>query len=104
MENKDLQPIHILALHVLGWALLAVLSFLFHAVGFVIVLILFAIKLSEFAFVYQHTKDFPYDTDTPTQYEQLSLFDDSDRGDADSTTMGKYREGRLRENLSESKE
>jgi hypothetical protein len=67
-----LEPIHILALHVFGWSLLAAASFFFHVVAFVVVILAFAYKVQEFKFVYENTKDVENGYD-PTEYEQLTI-------------------------------
>lgn len=69
-----LQPVEKLALEAMGWGLLAVLSFFFHAVGFAVLFLLTANKLLMFMFVHENTKGFPYDSNsTSDRYEQLTI-------------------------------
>ena len=65
-----LEPIHKLALQVLGGGALLCLSFFFHVVAFIAVIYIVAKKTDEFRFVYMNTKGFPYDSDLPEQYYQ----------------------------------
>lgn len=73
MEYKAgrLMPIHKLALHLFGWSLLAAASFFFHVVAFVVVILCLADKAAQFKFVYENTKDFPYDSSD--KYEQMVI-------------------------------
>jgi len=53
---RDMEPVNRLALEVLGWAALAALSFFFHLVAFIVVLLCLAYKASMFRFVYENTR------------------------------------------------
>jgi hypothetical protein len=75
-----LLPTEKLALKVLGWGLLIVLSFFFHVVGFVTVILMAAYQMQMFMFVYANTKGFPYDsersdgtTEAKSDYEQPTI-------------------------------
>lgn len=59
-----MEPVNRLALVVLGWAALAVLSFFFHLVAFIVVLLCFAYKAHMFKFVYENTRI----ADDPTEH------------------------------------
>ena len=85
-----LLPTEELALEVAGWGLLAVLTFFFHIVGFLVIGLIAAHRMLMFMFVFENTKGFPYDSDTnPTRYEQLTI------PGIDGTELGSEREGRL---------
>jgi|ERR1044071_1647983 hypothetical protein len=97
-----LEPIHKLALQILAWAALAALSFFFHVVAFVVVIIMFANQVAKFQFVYDNTKDFPYDDESTELYYQPSI--PGIDGPDFSAKMGDKREGYLRENLPKGEE
>lgn len=63
-----MEPIHKLALGVLGWGALAALSFFFHLVAFLVVLGCLIYKASEFKFIFENTRipDDPDFTEHPT--------------------------------------
>ena len=75
---RDMEPVNRLALEVLGWAALAALSFFFHLVAFIVVLLCLAYKASMFRFVYENTR-IPDDHDpaehpvTIIRYEQPTI-------------------------------
>lgn len=108
-----LMPVEKMALGVLGWGALALLSFFFHIVAFVVVVVILCLKALEFKFVYENTRDI--NTPTKESYASDGLTD-SDRNQyyLDVTTddlyvdepfpeLGAEWEGRLRENLPEGK-
>lgn len=92
-----MEPIHKLALQVLGLGLLVAGSFFFHVVAFLVVLAVFIYQLDKLRFVLENTR-IPNDTDateypvTPI-YEQLTL---------PGTSLGSDGQRSLRENLPES--
>jgi hypothetical protein len=88
-----LLPTEKLALEVMGWGLLAVLSFFFHAVGFAVIFLLAANKVLMFMFVYSNTKDFPYDT--TNRYEQLTIPGVDASIASAASELGAEREGSL---------
>jgi hypothetical protein len=97
-DKMRLEPWHKLALQVLGGGVLLALSFFFHVVAFVILVILYADKLGEFQFVYNNAVGVKYDTDDSTsRYEQLLLFSD-DEGRAE---VGTERQSSVRTYVSE---
>lgn len=74
-------PVERLALEVLAWSALALLAFFFHAVGFIVLLLIAADRVLMFMFVHSNTKDFPYESTNP-KYEQLTI------PGIDGTSMG----------------
>lgn len=75
-----MEPVNRLALVVLGWAALAVLSFFFHLVAFIVVLLCLAYQASMFKFVYENTRipDDPNLTEHPVtviRHEESSVED-----------------------------
>lgn len=102
-----MEPVNKLALEVLGWAALAVLSFFFHLVAFLVVLGCLIYKADLFRFVYENTR-IPDDADLTEhpvrviRHEPLYPI----RPDEDSpylrAEMGTFGQGSLRENLPES--
>lgn len=109
---RKMEPIHRLALQVIGWGLLAVLSFFFHVVAFVVVLVCMASRLAMFKFVYENTqgdlqRENQYDADATISFEQLSIpgIDSGTESvftERSGSELGSVREGRLRKNLPES--
>ena len=76
--KEAMLPVNRLALEVLGWAALAALSFFFHLVAFIVVLLCLAYKASMFRFVYENTRipDDPNPTEHPVRiirYEESSV-------------------------------
>ena len=91
-----LSPVEELSLEVAGWGLLAVLTFFFHIVGFLVIGLIAAHRMLMFMFVFENTKGFPYDSDTnPTRYEQLTTPGVDANKVIDGTELGSEREGRL---------
>lgn len=70
-----MEPVHKLALAVLGWGALLALSFFFHLVAFMVVLGCLVMAAHKFKFVYENTR-IPHDADltarpvTVIRYEQ----------------------------------
>lgn len=105
-----LMPVERMALDILGWAALAALSFFFHIVGFLALMVILCLKVLEFKFVYENTRDIEPSGSTNTPEEESYV---SDGHSDDPTTTDLYinepfpelgtewRE-RLSENISES--
>jgi hypothetical protein len=108
-KAEKLLPVYKLALQCLGMAVLAGLSFFFHVVAFVTVLLALAYKVNEFKFVYENTKGFPYDSNDSERtipiprYQQPTLWDGMDRDEPYGTEMGSDWERSIRAYLPESK-